>query len=64
MKKTVILTLLALALAATAFGQGKTSPEDEIRAVLEAQQAAWNPARRKIAATVPPPIPMGLPSFP
>jgi uncharacterized protein (TIGR02246 family) len=40
MKKTSALILAALVLAATAPGQ--PSPEREIRAVLDAQQAAWN----------------------
>ncbi len=42
MKKSAVLTLIVLALAATAFGRGNPSPESEIRAVLDAQQAAWN----------------------
>jgi len=42
MTRPVALTLALLALGVAAFGQGKPSPEGEIKAVLEAQQAAWN----------------------
>ncbi len=42
MKKSAIGALAALALALFVSGQGKPSPEGEIKAVLEAQQAAWN----------------------
>jgi beta-aspartyl-peptidase (threonine type) len=42
MKKAVVLCLAVFAIALAAFGQGKPSPEGEIRAVLDIQQAAWN----------------------
>jgi len=42
MKRTIALALFLLGLAGITFGQGTPSPESEIRAVLDAQQAAWN----------------------
>jgi len=43
MKKAAALAVLfSVALAAAASGQGKPSPENEVRAVLDAQRTAWN----------------------
>jgi ketosteroid isomerase-like protein len=43
MKKAATLAILfSVGLAATAYGQGKPWPETEVKAVLDAQQAAWN----------------------
>jgi beta-aspartyl-peptidase (threonine type) len=42
MKKPITVALVLLGLAGMTFGQVMPSPESEIRAVLDLQQAAWN----------------------
>jgi ketosteroid isomerase-like protein len=42
MKRTGILILLIIGLGAAIFGQAPSAAENEIKAVLDLQQAAWN----------------------